>query len=513
VAKHRTTKPADALAEPGGSPKGFTLRPYQQELIDQTGAALKARRSPLVVLPTGGGKTALIAEIVRLNRSTGRRSTVICHRREILQQIAGAIKHHTGEAPELVEAGSKPNWGAPVLVAMVPTLARRLGQLQQGGMLLADEAHHMGSTSWQKVREALDPELLAGLTATPIRPDGRGLGAAGFDELIEGPPPRWLIEQGFLCRFELFAADAQINVDGVRTVRGDYDVAALQKRVVGIAGDVVGNWQKLNTERMPTLCVGVTVDHAKELAVAFLSAGITAQAVDGKTPAAERDRIFSDFRGGRLEVLCACAVVDEGLDVPEAGCLQLVRPTKSLRLLRQLQGRVLRPSPGKERALLIDHGPSWRELPMPDEEIGWSLDADTTAKPKGAPTLAARAVDGRIVVVTQQDPAAELRQITPEEAAQQRAAHHAEQLRKVLWLYKRNRIPRGAVFNVLGRAPRSLGEFEAAAKALQFGSRWAAREFAQQQSALRRAGDAPARRRRSDQSWLERSVERFVTAA
>jgi superfamily II DNA or RNA helicase len=128
VAKHRT-KPDGALAEPGGSAKGFILRPYQQELIDQTGAALKAKRSPLVVLPTGGGKTALIAEIVRLNRSTGRRSTVICHRREILQQVAGGIKHHTGEAPELVEAGSKPNWGAPVLVATVPTLARRLGQL------------------------------------------------------------------------------------------------------------------------------------------------------------------------------------------------------------------------------------------------------------------------------------------------------------------------------------------------------------------------------------------------
>jgi superfamily II DNA or RNA helicase len=149
VAKHRT-KPDGTLAEPWGSAKGFILRPYQQELIDQSGAALKAKRSPLVMLPTGGGKTALIAVIVRLNRSTGRRSTVICHRREILQQIAGAIEHHTGEAPELVTDGSKPNWGALVLVVMVPTLARRLGQLQQGGMLLADEAHHMGSTSCLK---------------------------------------------------------------------------------------------------------------------------------------------------------------------------------------------------------------------------------------------------------------------------------------------------------------------------------------------------------------------------
>ena len=490
----------------------FTLRPYQHKLIKQACSALKAKQSPLVVLPTGGGKTALIAEIVRLNRSTGRRSTVICHRREILQQIAGAIQHHTGEAPELVTAGSKPNWGAPVVVAMVPTLARRLGQLQQGGMLLADEAHHMGSTSWQKVRQSLAPELLVGFTATPIRPDGRGLGAAGFDELIEGPPPRWLIEQGFLCRFELFAADAQINLQGVRTVRGDYDVAALRKRVVGIAGDVVGTWQKLNTERMPTLCVGVTVDHAKELAAAFRSAGITAQAVDGETLTTERDRVFADFRGGRLAVLCACAVVDEGLDVPEAGCLQLVRPTKSLRLLRQLQGRVLRPSPGKERALLIDHGPSWRELPMPDEEIGWSLDAATVAKPKGAPTVAARAVDGRIEVVTQQDPAVELRQITPEEAALQRATHHSEQLRKMLWLYEHRRMPRGAVLNVLSRAPRSLAEFEAAAKVLRFGSRWAAQQFAQQQRAQRQGG-APAGRRRSGRSWVERAMEGFVSAA
>lgn len=83
----------------------------------------------------------------------------------------------------------------------------------------------------------------------------------------------------------------------------------------------------------------------------------------------------------------------------------------------------------------------------------------------------------------------------------------------MLWLYKRNRIPRGAVLNVLGRAPRTLGEFKAAAKALHFGRRWAAREFAQQQSALRQSGGAPARRRRSSQSFMERLVEPFVTAA
>ena len=197
MAKHRTTNPADALAEPEGRPKGFTLRPFQQELIDQTGAALKAKRSPLVVLPTGGGKTALIAEIVRLNRSTGRRSTVICHRREILQQIAGAIEHHTGEAPELVTASSKPNWGVPVLVAMVPTLARRLGQLQQGGMLLADEAHHMGSTSCLQPCHTLNTSsrgwpIWAASSArlTLIRPAGVG-GSAGRNVPRSGSSAGW----------------------------------------------------------------------------------------------------------------------------------------------------------------------------------------------------------------------------------------------------------------------------------------------------------------------------------
>ena len=116
-------------------------------------------------------------------------------------------------------------------------------------------------------------------------------------------------------------------------------------------------------------------------------------------PTAERDRIFAAFRAGEITILCACAVVDEGLDVPGAGCIQLVRPTRSLRLLRQLQGRVLRASPGKDRALLIDHGPSWRELPLPDEEIAWSLDTTEVAMPMGERSKTIKASDGRIEVV------------------------------------------------------------------------------------------------------------------
>ena len=112
----------------------------------------------------------------------------------------------------------------------------------------------------------------------------------------------------------------------------------LRQRVVGIARDVVETWRKLNTNRMPTLLVGITVDHARGLGAAFQTAAISAEADDGDTSTAERGRILAAFLGGRPAVLCACAVVDEGLVAPEAGSPQLVRPTRSLRLLRQLEG-------------------------------------------------------------------------------------------------------------------------------------------------------------------------------
>jgi len=460
----------------------FTLRDYQADLIARASTALKKRQTPLVVLPTGGGKTALIAEIVRLTRATGRNTVVICHRREILQQLASAIAHHTGEAPQLVEAGSKPDWSAPVTVAMVPTIARRLGQLPAGGMLIADEAHHMGSPSWGKVRDALAPELLIGFTATPIRPDGRGLGEAGFDVLIEGPTPRSLMAQGYLCHYDLFAA-AQINVEGVRIKRGDYDTGELQRRVVGLAGSVVKDWLRLNTSRLPTIAVGVSVEHSKELAAAYMAAGIKAAAVDGSMPTTERDRIFTAFRAGEITILCACAVVDEGLDVPEAGCLQLVRPTRSLRLLRQLQGRVLRPSPGKDRALLIDHGPSWRELPPPCEEIAWGLDASTVAQPRGERSKAIKASDGRIEVVARQDPTAQLSHVTPEQAAHEREIFEAQRMETVIRLYRMGRIPKGAIYTELRRGLRPLEQFKAAAKALGLSNLWAITQHAQQRDA------------------------------
>jgi superfamily II DNA or RNA helicase len=124
----------------------------------------------------------------------------------------------------------------------------------------------------------------------------------------------------------------------------------------------------------------VSVQHAHDLAALYVAAGISAVAVDGTTPATQRERIFKQFRSGETTVLCACAVIDEGLDVPEATVLQLTRPTASLRLWRQLVGRVLRPAAGKDRAVIIDHTDNWRRLPLPDARIDWELNPEKQAR-------------------------------------------------------------------------------------------------------------------------------------
>jgi superfamily II DNA or RNA helicase len=154
---------------------------------------------------------------------------------------------------------------------------------------------------------------------------------------------------------------------------GDFRVSDMEAKVVDINGDVVRDWRRFNPEGHRTIAVGVSVLHAYELMRLYREAGITAEAVDGKTPAGERKAIFARFRSGATTVLCACAVIDEGLDVPEATCLQITRPTASIRLYRQLIGRVLRPAPGKTEALIIDHTDNWERMPLPDAVIDWSL--------------------------------------------------------------------------------------------------------------------------------------------
>lgn len=357
----------------------FELRSYQAPLIEQAEALMLDRRVPCIVAPTGAGKTVLLAETARRALARGEKVVAVCHRGEIIEQLVASLTRHLGKhVPiEVVRAGSRSRLAAPVVVGMVPTMARRLHKLSplQGRTLLQDECHHAGAASWDAVTEAIAPRRRCGFTATPIRPDGKGMGdAGGFTDLVLGPHPGELMALGALCRYRMFATPRQLNTKGMRKQStGDFRVSDMEAKVVDINGDVVRDWRRFNPEGHRTIAVGVSVLHAYELMRLYREAGITAEAVDGKTPAGERKAIFARFRSGATTVLCACAVIDEGLDVPEATCLQITRPTASIRLYRQLIGRVLRPAPGKTEALIIDHTDNWERMPLPDAVIDWSL--------------------------------------------------------------------------------------------------------------------------------------------
>jgi superfamily II DNA or RNA helicase len=379
------------------------LRNYQQRMAGRTATAIDAEQTPCVVGPTGCGKTVLIADEAKRQRALGRDVLVVCHRIEILEQLTRSIARHTGEVPQIIRAGDVTPL-RPITVAMVPTLIRRARQIEQlqGRALLMDECHHAVSPTWRNLRERLDPFVTAGWTATPITATGRGLRDAGFDQLIVGPPPQWLIDNGFLAPYRMFGGRA-ISTRGVHTRGGDYAVNELEVRVQAVNGSIIRDWHRYNPEGKPTICVGVTVQHSQVLAGLFRGAGITAQAVDGTTPLRQRQSIFDRFRSGALTVLCACAVVDEGLDVPEAACLQLVRPTKSLRLYRQLTGRVMRPKEDGGPAILIDHGQTWQRLPAPNADIAWSLDHEPQARRPGRPSINRDTGEVTVELVVQED--------------------------------------------------------------------------------------------------------------
>jgi superfamily II DNA or RNA helicase len=357
----------------------FTLRDYQTRLVDEGEHYMLAGGVPAVVGATGCGKTVVIAEATRRAIARREQVVIVAHREEIVGQIQKSVRRHTGSRTtiEVVRAGSRTSLRSQVIIGMVPTLCRRLDRLSQlaGCTLFQDECHHAGSRSWESVTEALRPRYRMGFTATPIRPNGKGLGdEGGFTRLVLGPQPGELMDMGALCRYRMFATKKQIDSDGLRKMStGEWETAGMEEKVKAINGEIVRDWRKYNPQAHRTIFVAVSVAHAHIVAGMYRAQGIPAEAVDGKSPKHERRAIFERFRSGQTVVLCACAVIDEGLDVPEATVLQITRLTNSIRLYRQLCGRVLRPAPEKEIALIIDHTTNWKALDPPDKAINWDL--------------------------------------------------------------------------------------------------------------------------------------------
>lgn len=354
----------------------YSLRDYQLQLMQQVFQewSLICRRI-LLTLPTGAGKTVLFAAIAREFTSKGERVLVLAHREELILQAAQKMSDITGKLVGIIKAGYPATPERPIQVASVQTLARRSPQSwPTAQLLIVDEAHHSVSKSYQRIASHYQHAYILGVTATPARIDGQGFKFL-YDTLVVGPSVAALIQTGYLSTFKLFAAPNAIKVSGVRTTGGDYNqrelAAAIDTSLV--MGDLIDAWKKFAFGKK-TVVFAVDIKHSIAIAQAYQEAGIPAEHLDGKTSELERHQILERFQIGQTLILCNCGIVSEGVDIPSLEAVQCVRPTKSLILWLQMVGRSLRPHPGKEHAIIIDHTENWGVHGTPEYEWLWSLE-------------------------------------------------------------------------------------------------------------------------------------------
>lgn len=370
------------------TPQPVTLRTYQTQAVEAIRAAYRGGAlAPLLVMPTGAGKTVCFSYIASQAAAKGSRILLLAHRRELILQISKALNlwgiGHGQILPDCSETGH------PVQVASISTLVRRLypGKYRFD-LIVIDEAHHAVSGSGLgAILEALPDAKRLGVTATPCRLDGRGLGqdAGGyFDALVEGPTVLELIEAGYLARPVVYAPPAEQAVDlsRVKVTGGDYNLGQLAEAMdkQPLTGDAVAHYRRL-CSGVPALAFCVTVAHAAHVASQFSAAGYRAAVLDGDTPDFRRDAMIRDLGRGELDVLASCNVVSEGTDIPIVAAAILLRPTASYVLAMQQMGRVLRTYPGKDKALILDHAGNTRRHGLPTEPGNWSLDSKPRRKP------------------------------------------------------------------------------------------------------------------------------------
>jgi DNA repair protein RadD len=373
------------------------LRDYQVRLVEQAEATTDRA---LLVLPTGGGKTVVAAAIIERAAEVGRRVLVITHRREILKQTSLKVPLDHG----LIQSGLNVDPRFSIQIASVQTLWARCMRsdkmpLPSAQLLIVDEAHHIAAATWRAILENYPNAKLVGLTATPCRSDGRGLGNH-FDRIIEGPQIANLIAQGHLVQ-TIYYAPTDPDLRGVETRQGDYVIKQLADRLNrdDLVGDIVSNWLKFGQRRI-TLVFCVDVAHSLHVVNEFIASGVRAEHIDGSTPIADREATLARLASGETELLSNCQVLTEGFDLPAIGCIVLARPTKQLGLFRQMAGRGLRPAPGKNNLILIDHSGAVYRHGLLEDRIEWTLEVTKQAE---NPTHAARSrqTTSRLIECTQ----------------------------------------------------------------------------------------------------------------
>lgn len=372
----------------------ITLRPFQSDVINECRSAIsQGYRSLLIVAPTGAGKTVIGSDIIRSADEKNKQAMFMAHRRELVKQTALKLWDF-GVEHGIIMAGQRMDQWKGVQIASIATVAARYMSKKKKNMelpkiaiLMIDEAHRSMSPTYHKLIEHYKAQgtIIIGLTATPIRGDGKGLGNL-YDYMVLAPSVGELIEMGYLVPPRYYAPSIP-DLTGVKVARGDYvegELAKVMDRREPV-GDIVSNWMRICPDRQ-TIVFAASVKHSMHIAEEFRANGVAAEHVDGTTDTDIRDAMLARLASGETQLISNCMVLTEGFDCPSLAACVLARPTKNLGLFIQMGGRVLRtfthPETGvvKEDAIIIDHSGNVYEHGFLEDDHGWRLSVTEACK-------------------------------------------------------------------------------------------------------------------------------------
>jgi DNA repair protein RadD len=384
----------------------ITLRPYQQEAIDSTLRYFELNDgNPLIVLPTGTGKSIVIADFCKrvLAQWPDTKILVVTHVRELIRQNYDELKTLWPEAPAGVNsAGLKRREYDPSIVFCgIQSVHNKASKFVKVDLVLVDEAHlipRKTNTMYQKFLKNLkvmNPHLrVVGLTATPYRLDS-GLLYGGDDSLFDGlsyeAGVREMVEQKYLTKLVSKQPKTRLDVSGVSTRGGEFVAGELERAVdrSDVNEAAVREIVSFGAERKSWLIFCSGVSHATHIAELIRKHGISCETIFGDTPDAERDRIVRDFKAGKIRSIASMGVLTTGFNAPAVDLLALLRPTQSTGLYIQIMGRGMRNYPGKEDCLVLDfagnvarHGPVDRVNPKKPRKTDEAGEAPTKTCPE-----------------------------------------------------------------------------------------------------------------------------------
>ncbi len=331
----------------------FTLRKFQADAIELARNLFReGKRRIIMFFPTGSGKTVIAAHMIASATAKGQKILFLAHRRELIRQCSDKL-HALGIGHGIIMANEPLSPRASVQVASIQTVIRRR-DIGEFGLIFLDECHHCRSESYHRVLDRFPQAAVVGLSATPYRLDGKGLGEI-FQTIVSTRTVKDLTADGFLVPARVFAP-SKIDMRGVKITGGDFNKQQMEAACCSttIYGDIFSDWMKRGRGR-PTVLFAVSVKQSQELCEKFQSAGVVAKHVDATTPPLDRDAILKSLGNGEIEILSNVGILTEGWDCPPASCAILARPTMSTCLHIQMIGRVLRPFRGKTDALILDH--------------------------------------------------------------------------------------------------------------------------------------------------------------